>query len=379
MTYMLAPMAELSHRALRELIESFFNKGGSRAAPGAGPSGSAFFPRGGAGKDASAALRGDTPQRPEYYSEMISAAGLLSGGPFEKWYLDGGPCPERLVYQLLGADPDKLAAATALLDRREHLGIDINMGCAAPAITRTGAGVRLMDNIDRAGRIVAAVRKATAKRLSVKLRLGPPQAKGRGPAGIPDGIPAGIPDGLPGFDYLLAFCRRLESEGADLIALHPRFADEKFRRRARWIYVEALRKELSVPVAGNGDIASAEELVRRARDGRVMAGRLAVKEPWVFARAFSQTGIPGAGSLDESAVPGRSFLEETAHNFLGLLSRYQPPEFHLSRARRFFRYYCDNFTWAEYLRNKINRAETLSGIGRVISEYCRDGYEPAGP
>jgi tRNA-dihydrouridine synthase len=68
-------------------------------------------------------------------------------------------------------------------------------------------------------------------------------------------------------------------------------------------------------------------------------------------------------------------LEEAALRFLDLLSRYQPPEFHLSRARRFFRYYCDNFIWAEYLRNCINREETLAGIGAVIRGYCAEHPE----
>jgi tRNA-dihydrouridine synthase len=351
---MLAPMAELSHRALRELIESFFTERGSCGTSGIGLPGSAFFSRPAAKKNVLTA-----PQRPEYYSEMISAAGLLSGGPFEKWYLDGGPCPERLVYQLLGTDEDKLAAAAALLDRQDCLGIDLNMGCAAPAITRTGAGVRLMEDIDKAGRIVAALRKATAKRLSVKLRLGPKTVR----------FASAEKAELPGFEYLLRFCRRLETEGVDLITLHPRTAGEKFKRRARWEFVEALRKELTIPVAGNGDIASAEELAEKA--GPVMIGRLAVKEPWVFAAVYAGTTGSGINGLpgQPDGCPG---LEATGLRFLELLSRHQPPEFHLSRARRFFRYYCDNFTWAEYLRNKINREQSLSGIGRVISEYCRE-------
>jgi tRNA-dihydrouridine synthase len=388
--YMLAPMAELSHRALRELIESFFTRGGSL------PPGSAFFSRCAAEKNAPATpLCGDTPQRPEYFSEMISAGGLLSGGPFEKWYLDEGPCPERLVFQLLGADPDKLAAAAALLDRGDCLGIDINMGCGAPAIARTGAGVKLMEDPDRAGGIVAAVRKRTKKRLSVKLRLGPRLPPAAESQKMPHAKTAD-PGGLPGFEYLLAFCHRLEREGAELIVLHPRFADEKFKRRARWDYVEALRKELSIPVAGNGDIGSAGELVLRGEAaGPVMIGRLAVREPWVFARLSAGNGDPGkAGHSGKPSGPGllpqesstaagqaaafptpglpSSFLEETALDFLNLLSRHQPPEFHLSRARRFFRYYCDNFIWAEHMRNKINREKSLSGMGRVISEYCRE-------
>jgi tRNA-dihydrouridine synthase len=126
-----------------------------------------------------------------------------------------------------------------------------------------------------------------------------------------------------------------------------------------------------------------------------MIGRLAVKEPWAFAAVLSgPCGSESTGSAENPQVPGGqesarpkpaaearaeqpsgcSALEATGLRFLELLSRYQPPEFHLSRARRFFRYYCDNFTWAEYVRNKINREQSLSGIGRVLSEYCRENF-----
>jgi tRNA-dihydrouridine synthase len=345
--FLLAPMAELSHRALRELIEWC-------TPPGAGPA------------------------CDEYFTEMISAPGLLAGGPFEKWYLDAGPCPERLVYQLAGADTERLAAAAALLDRYECAGIDINMGCAAPAITRTGAGVRWMEDPDRAGMMIGRVRKMTKKRLSVKLRLGLKED----------------------FDYLVLFCRRLEAEGVEFITLHPRTAGEKFKRSARWDYVGRLRGELGIPVAGNGDVNNAADLLRRAASGNcdaVMAGRAAVRAPWLFARARrmaaagtdaeAATAAETGGSAGPPAADRRTIspgtgkpapdenitldLEETALRFLDLLSRHQPPEFHLSRARRFFRYYCDNFIWAEYLRNLVNREASLGGIAGVIRDYCK--------
>jgi tRNA-dihydrouridine synthase len=332
-------MAELSHRALRELISEF------------------------GGCD-------------EFFTEMISAPGLLAGGPFEKWYLESGPCPEKLIFQVLGSDIDQLTKAVALLDKRDCLGIDINMGCAAPAITRTGAGVRWMEDIDRAGRLIRAVRRVTKKRLSVKLRLGTKPAALPGAGKTAPGGERGAGGEFSGFGYLADFCRRLEAEGVELITLHPRLADEKFKRRARWEYVSRLRGVLGIPVAGNGDIASAEELARGAPGkagfaeqaaGPVMAGRLAVRQPWVFANARAFANSEKLGMRSET-----SSLEKTALCFLELLSRWQPPEFHLSRARRFFRYYCDNFTWAEYLRNRINREETLTGIAGVISGYCRD-------
>jgi tRNA-dihydrouridine synthase len=322
-TFLLAPMAELSHRPLRELIESFEGPGGVKGAD-------------------------------EYFTEMISAGALVTGGPFESWYADGGPCPEKVVYQLASGDPGRLAEAAGILDRLECLGIDINMGCSAPAITRTGAGVRWMESIDRAGKLIEKVRKQVKKRLSVKLRLG---------AGKPDKVD---------FDYLVRFCRRLEEAGTELITLHPRMGGEKFRRRARWEYVAALGKELRIPLAGNGDIASPEEMLRRAGDcGAVMIGRLAVRRPWVFAEARARERAGGSGQAESAGtgwVPDAG-IEEPGLKFLELLEKYQPPEFHLSRARRFFGFFCDNLKWGNYVKTRLNRERDLAGIAGAWKEF----------
>jgi tRNA-dihydrouridine synthase len=340
--FLLAPMAELSHRALRELIEGF------------------------GGCD-------------EYFTEMISAPALLGGGPFENWYIDGGPCPEKLVYQLVGADIDQLAKAAALLDRLEYAGIDLNMGCCAPLIRKTGAGIAWMTSIDRAGELVRAVRKAVKRRLSVKIRIGY----------------------TDNFEYLANFCHRLEAEGVELITLHPRTAKEKLKRLARWDYVGTLRQELQIPVAGNGDITDAEGLLNRAAScDAVMVGRAAVRQPWIFAQAKDllqnashqdmsnlrfatqreeQNGEQGQSITLKTWCLGGSvrgisqeFLEETGLRFLELLARFQPPEFHISRARRFFGFFCDNLIWGNYLKNLLNREETLPGIEQAWRKYFRE-------
>jgi tRNA-dihydrouridine synthase len=295
---------------------------------------------------------------------MISAPGLLAGGEFESYYMDNMPEPEKLVYQLVGAREDQLARAAALLDGRECAGIDINMGCAAPAITRTGAGVKWMYYPEKAARMMEKVRKSVKKRLSVKLRLGPDE----------------------NFEYLLAFCRALEKAGTELITLHPRTAGEKFRRRAKWHYVEALAKELSIPVAGNGDISCAAELASKAFGPArgpwkaVMAGRAAVRFPWIFAQARALQAPEGGprGPAGTELPPGvrplpeKIDLEETALRFLDLLARCQPVEFHISRARRFFSYFCANVKWENYLKTRLNRETSLSGMGALWSGYFRE-------
>jgi tRNA-dihydrouridine synthase len=344
--FILAPMAEISHRALRELIEGF---GGCDS----------------------------------YFSEMISSSALTGGGPFEAWYTDNGPRPEKLVFQLVGSDIGQIVKAAALLDRLECAGIDINMGCCAPLIRKTGAGIAWMASIDRAGELVGRVRQAVKHRLSVKLRLGFNED----------------------FDYLARFCRRLEAEGVEFITLHPRTASEKFKRVARWQYVGALRRELGIPVAGNGDISSVADLLRRltTESGQicdaVMIGRAAVHQPWIFAQARMESRESGVGFLSDNQSPVRKTFNSPNNNpiphppfpdpyslilctglrFLELLTRFQPPEFHISRARRFFSFFCDNLKWGNYLKNLLNREESLEGIERVWQGYFRDYGEEEKP
>jgi len=304
--FYLAPMAEISHRALRELIEGFGGCDG-------------------------------------YFSEMISAPALLVGGTFEKYYIDNGPKPEKCVFQLVGSGLEVMSKAAGILDRIECAGIDINMGCSAPLIRKTGAGAAWMASVDRAGELINKVRPQVKRRLSVKLRLGFKED----------------------FEYLVRFCRRLEDEGVELITLHPRLVSEKFKRLARWDYVGKLRGELKIPVAGNGDILSAEELVKRAAGpcDAVMAGRAAVRQPWIFKQAKEEEfnrGVHGVRGVN---------IEEIGLKFIELLSKYQPQEFHISRAKRFFAFFCENLKWGTFVYNQINREETLAGIEKVWTDF----------
>jgi tRNA-dihydrouridine synthase len=311
--FYLAPMAEISHRAFRELIEDF---GGCDC----------------------------------YFSEMISAGALLAGGPYEKWYIDAAPKPEKVVFQVVGSDIGQISSAAALLDKLECVGIDINMGCSAPLIRKTGAGAAWMASIDRAGELISHIRPVVKRRLSVKLRVGYKDD----------------------FEYLVRFCRRLEAEGTELITLHPRLVTEKFKRFARWDYVGRLKQELKIPVAGNGDISTPEELIRRANGScdAVMLGRAAVRQPWIFAHARNiENSKPG------SAKPSVPNIEKTGLRFLELLAQHQPPEFHLSRAMRFFGFFCDNLKWGNYLKTQLNRQKTLSGIEMVWRGYFKENED----
>ena len=241
MKLLLAPMATVSHEAFRRAVARF------------------------GGCD-------------EYYNEMINAPSLLAGGQWEKYYLLAETEPEKLVWQLTGNKAEPMAEAAALLAERDGIGIDLNMGCSAPQIANTGAGVAWMTKpLTETAALVRLVKAAlanaakdgrTEKRLSVKLRLG-----------ADDFTDAGF----------FAFTDMLVAEGVQQLTLHPRTKKEKYRAKPRWEYVErlALRYEGRVPVVLNGDVtdrASFAAAVRAAPHAAgVMIARAAAQKPWIFA------------------------------------------------------------------------------------------------
>lgn len=306
-----------------------------------------------------------------YGSEMINAASLLTGGPFESYYLMPDPVPEKLVHQLVGGDAETLWKAAEYLDQIPGFGIDLNMGCSAPQIIRAGGGIRWMRSIQEAQRLVAGTRvRVKHKRLSVKLRLGEQEDPG----------------------YLLSFCQALVEEGIDFLTLHPRTRKEKFGRFARWEYVRLLKKHLPIPVIGNGDVRSYEDYCRVRElyqpDG-VMIGRQAVRSPWIFAWIHHQERrrnphiqppiltrncrAKGGNLRSEEGEAGYEpftvNLQEVALRFLELLPRYQPKEFLESRAKRFFKYFSETLFFGHQFFTQLWNASGWEEIFAIVERY----------
>jgi tRNA-dihydrouridine synthase B len=307
-----APMATLSHRAHRELIEGF-----------GGPS--------------------------LYITEMISATALRSGAPYEEAYVDPAPDPSRLSYQLVGSEIEAMTKAASYLDGKGAFGVDVNMGCTAPLIVRQKAGIAWMGSIEGARVLMNGMRKAVVHgRLSAKVRLGTAEDIG----------------------YLVRFCQGLQDEGVDFITLHPRTASEKFRRASRWEFVAQLQAELRIPVIANGDIGNVSDyLSKKSRfdPTGIMVGRFSAKCPWAFAlMRRAEARASGALPADDRFEVD---VEGTAYRFLDLVERRLPADFHETRAKRFFFYYCDNFSFAHDIRWRIQNSPDLAAMRTALAGY----------
>lgn len=275
-------------------------------------------------------------------TEMASAGAFVSGSPYDKWYLDPEPRPERTILQFYTVKPERLVEALERCANTSVFGADINFGCSAPHIERAGGGVAWMADPPRAAQLVRSARAVWRKPLSAKLRIGPEA------------------------DYaaLRDFCLRLVDSGLDYLTLHPRLKSEKLRRSSRWDYVAALARELPIPVIGNGDVRSYTDYrdkLEAYKPAGIMIGREAVRRPWIFALIRGRQSDPEY-SLEVD-------LEATAYHMLDLIGTHLPPDFHLTRAHRFFFYYCDNFSFAHHIKWKTQNAESLAAIRDALGEY----------
>ncbi len=196
-------------------------------------------------------------------TEMVSAVGLSRGHEKTFRYLEGSPEEKPLSVQIFGADPQIMATAAEIAVEKGADLVDINMGCPARKVVKNGSGGALLRNPVAVRDMVTAVRKVCTVPLTVKIRAGwsPLEANFLEIAGI------------------------IEDCGADAVAVHPRFVKQGFSGPADWGIIREVKKNLGIPVIGNGDVFKPElALKMREKTGcdGVMIGRGAMGNPWIF-------------------------------------------------------------------------------------------------
>ena len=251
--------------------------------------------------------------------------------------------------QIFGNDPAIMAEAAVLaLEISSCDFLDINMGCPMPKIANSGDGCGLMRTPELAGQILSAVKQAVNVPVTVKCRLGWDK----------------------GSINVLDFTKRMEDNGADLVAVHGRTRAMLYSGVADWDMITKVKKNLSIPVIANGDIINGETAVkclkRTGADG-VMVGRASFGDPWVFTEvkaALEGAPIPERLPLkDRIAVAVRQFeLSEQDHGE------------HIAclEARKHFAWYLRGVRNASFYKNQISSMSTMEDIYRIAKEIVRD-------
>ena len=267
-------------------------------------------------------------------SEMVSAKGLFYGDKKTGRLLEILPGEGPVGYQIFGHEPDILAFAARELEKCGNAFLDINMGCPVPKIVKNFEGSYLMKNPELCFDLVRACVKNTSKPVTVKIRIG--------------------------WDSEHINCCEVanacEAGGAAAIAVHGRTREQFYSGKADWSKIAAVKKTVSIPVIGNGDVFTREDGYRMMEEtgcDLVMVGRGALGNPWIF-------------DAEHEGKPSREELIEVMLRHLRDTADLKGEHLAVLEMRKHVGWYLKGRPGAASLRNEVNRIDDIHELENVI-------------
>jgi tRNA-dihydrouridine synthase B len=271
-------------------------------------------------------------------SEMVSCAGLSHGNERTLGYLRIGRDENPLAVQIFGSEPDVMAEAARMVEDAGADLVDINFGCPVRKVTKTGAGATLLEEPDRACRIVESVANAISVPVSVKMRRG-----------LANGSRAA-----------LAVGPKLVDAGAASLTLHPRSARQMYTGTADHELTAELVDLVDVPVIASGDVNTrdrAEEVLETTGCAAVMVGRAAQGNPWALGEIAGR--LDGEPTREEIVAELLLFMHDTVE------------EMGESRAtgflKKFYGWYLGHGRFPKPFKQELVQLESVSEVeGRLL-------------
>lgn len=276
------------------------------------------------------------------YSEMVSAKAILYKNKNTDVLLNIDKREHPVGIQLFGSDPDIMAEIGSRVAEGDCDFIDINMGCPVPKIVNNHEGSYLLTQPKLVEEILTKMVKAINKPVTVKTRKG-----------FKDGESQAV-----------EIAKIAESCGVAAVAVHGRTREQYYGGKADWDIIKAVKEAVKIPVIGNGDIFSPQDVKAMKEytgcDG-LMVGRAARGNPWIFKEIneYLKTGI----------VPEKPSAEEVKNMILkhaSMLIEYKGEYTAVREMRKHIAWYTQGLPHSAELRRRCNEIVSWESLKEVI-------------
>lgn len=279
------------------------------------------------------------------YTEMVSSKGLYYGSKRTDLMLDIADAEAPAVVQIFGSDAEIMGSMAAEISQNEKVAfIDINMGCPAQKIVKNCEGSALMKDPQRAETVIKSVVSKSSKPVTVKIRKGWDD----------NSVNA------------VEFAKMIEGAGASAIAVHGRTRAQMYEGRADWDIIKAVKRAVSIPVIGNGDVVSpesAKELLEHTGCDAIMIGRGALGNPWIFKSVVHYLKT-------KEILPNISDYEKIN---IALKHLYMNYEFKgqkgIFEMRKELSWYVKGMKNATSVKNEINKIQNIDLMRELLLNY----------
>ena len=275
-------------------------------------------------------------------TEMISSEALVRRHreSFRLMDLDWDQRP--VSVQLMGGDPAVMAEAARMAEAAGADIVDINMGCPVPKVVKTSGGSSLLRDPDRACRVSEAVVQAVSVPVTVKIRLGWDAATRN----------------------YLEMATRLQATGIQGLAVHGRTRAQRYDPSADWVAIAQVRAAVGIPVAGSGDLRTADDSVRRIGESgvaAVMLGRGILGNLWLVRQTVARL-------TSGEEIPDLSWTEQIAliRQHGDLVLDYYGAERGPRLLRKFIAWGLRGFRGAARLRTMVQSVSSPDDVAEVL-------------